>query len=77
MSPGDFSINIVNNSPVQSLFPIGFYSGITIYIDISKFDKEVLSLQQIFQIDYEQILNHICEKKKLFIKRLFNNKVFR
>ncbi|HGA1865166.1 MAG: helix-turn-helix transcriptional regulator [Peptoniphilus harei] len=69
MSPGDFSINVLNNSPMESLFPIGFYSGITIYIDVSKFDEEAIVLQQIFEINYEKILSHICEGERLFIKR--------
>lgn len=69
MEPGDFSINPKKNSPNISVFPINYYCGITIYIDIAKIDEDLLFIQKLLGINFLDILTELCTDDKLFIKR--------
>ena len=66
---GDFTINLVSNSPQESFFPISHYHGVTFCITPSEFDKELRLLEKMFEINYEDILKELCHEKKLFIQR--------
>lgn len=69
MNAGDFSINPIGNCPSQSNFPIRHYHGVTVYITPSELGEEAEFLQEVFNINYSNILNKLCEGDRLFIKR--------
>ena len=69
LEAGDFAINPFSNYSQGSRFPIGHYHGITICITPSELDREAGILQKCFCINYEQILEDLCCKNTLFLKR--------
>ncbi|MEG0249358.1 MAG: AraC family transcriptional regulator [Peptostreptococcus sp.] len=69
MEAGDFAINLISNRAIESVFPISHYHGLTFYIIPSEFDEELLFLEKMFGLKYNDILESLCSENTLFIKR--------
>ncbi|WP_244835056.1 helix-turn-helix transcriptional regulator [Clostridium sp. BJN0001] len=62
LSKNDLCINIKNGNCKQSYFPIGYYYGITISIEIDKAQKEINKFFNDNSIDLNKIIKKFCQK---------------
>lgn len=69
LEPGDLAINPLKNCSLHDRFPIGHCHGVTIHISPSELDEEASMLQDFFDISYNDILDKLCNKERLFLKR--------
>lgn len=69
IKPGDFAINPLKNRSSGSFFPISHYRGVSIYVIPSELSKEARVLENMFGINYRDILARLCSSDKVFIKR--------
>ncbi|MFK4785239.1 helix-turn-helix domain-containing protein [Fusobacterium sp. MFO224] len=70
----DLSINLNNPKFKFSLFPLGYYEGISICIDSSKFNFLISNLLKEFSINIEDIINKFLSKEWFFLINA-NNKI--
>ncbi|HCW54725.1 MAG TPA: hypothetical protein DG753_13545, partial [Clostridium sp.] len=79
VSEGDLSVNHIGHIQSESLFPLKIYEGISIYIDIKKFEGELQEILKVLSVNVKGIseklrLNneyYIC-KATSKIKRIFS-----
>lgn len=62
ISKNDLSINVKNGRITRSYFPIGYYYGITIRINIDKAQKEIDDFFKDSSVDLKKLLHRFCGK---------------
>ncbi len=68
MTPGDFAVNPFDNAAFESIFPIGYYTGISIYISPDDLDAKAKYLENIMGFTFESLIKNLCVNETLFIK---------
>lgn len=69
MGEGDFAVNLYSNQIRQASFPLGFYQGITVVIDMPKAAAHINSLMDDVSIDLYTLRQKLCDKGDCFYLR--------
>lgn len=79
LNEGDLLVTSLEYEPVEYSFPLKYYKGITILIDVKKIMKNELNLFSSFNINIEEIYKRLNLEKSCYayrsvgyIKRIFN-----